>query len=76
MANKVVHFDLLPFCPILASTLVSISFICSTLGTLFKAYYSVAVNGNFSAETRYKKYWKLEDKSTKNPLKNYAKKEK
>ena len=29
------------------------------------ANYSVAVNKNFSAETRFKKYWKLAEKSTK-----------
>ena len=28
--------------------------------------YSVPVNGNFSAETRFKKYWKLTEKLTKN----------
>ena len=28
--------------------------------------YSVAVNGNFSAEYRFKTYWKLMEKSAKN----------
>ena len=51
-------FDLLPFCPIL-DLIIVISFTLSTQGTLLYAYYSVAVIGNFSAETHLKKYWKL-----------------
>ena len=54
-----------PFCPIFASIIV-ISLILSMLGTLLYAKYSVAVDGNFSAEPRFKKYWKLTKKSTKN----------
>ena len=30
---------------------------------------TVAVNGNFKAENRLKKYWKLTEKCTENPLK-------
>ena len=66
-------FNLLPFCPIFASIIV-ISFILSMLGTLLYAKYSVAVNGNFSTEIRFKKYWKLREIDEK-PLKNYAKKD-
>ena len=36
------------------ASLIVISFIVSTLGTLLYAFYSVAVNGNFSTENRYK----------------------
>ena len=39
------------------------------LGTLVYAKYSIAVNGNFSAETRFKKYWKITEKLTKKPWK-------
>ena len=34
----------------------------ATLGTLSYAYYSVAINGNFSTVTRIEKYWKLTER--------------
>ena len=66
--QRVVHFDLIP---IFASIIV-ISLLLSTLGTLIYAKYSVASNGNFSDETCFKKYWKLTEKSKK-IKKNYVK---
>ena len=51
-------FYLVLFSPFFALIIV-IRFILSMLSTLLCAYYSVEFNGNFSAETRFKKYWKL-----------------
>ena len=64
------HFDLLLFCPILASKIsFNLYFQHCAVGTLLYAYYSVTVNGNYSAETRFKKYSKLTENSTKKPRK-------